>query len=87
MTDPALIGLIAEVMAKLDTLEAEITELARGREGWLNADQAATYIGAAGRERIYDLARQGDIPVHRDGRRLLFRPSEIDNYIEGSRFE
>ncbi len=84
MTDPAQIALMAEVIAEMRDLKAEITELAQGRQGWMNADQAATYIGAAGRERIYDLAREGHIPVHRDGRRLLFRQSEIDAYIEKS---
>ncbi len=84
MTDPALIALFAEMMSKLDHLEAEITELAQGRQGWMNADQAATYLGSASRAHVYDLAARGHIPVHRDGRRMLFRKSEIDAYIERS---
>lgn len=83
MTDPAQIALMAEVIAEMRELKAEVAELAQGREGWMNADQAATYIGGASRERIYDLAREGQIPVHRDGRRLLFRQSDLDAYVTG----
>jgi excisionase family DNA binding protein len=84
MTDPAQIALMAEVIAEMRDLKAEITELAQGRQGWMNADQAATYLGSASRAHVYDLAARGHIPVHRDGRRMLFRQSEIDDYIEKS---
>lgn len=83
MTDPAQITLIAELIAEVRELKAEIAELANGRGRWLNADQAGSYIGGASRERIYDLASQGDIPVHRDGRRLLFRQADLDAYVTG----
>jgi Helix-turn-helix domain len=51
---------------------------------WLNVDQAAEHI-AAPPSRIYDLVQRRAVPVRRDGERLLFKPSDLDDYLEGAR--
>ena len=50
---------------------------------WLDADAAADYL-ATSRGRIYDLVQLGKLQPHRDGRRLLFRRSGLDSYLEAS---
>ena len=46
-------------------------------EGWLGVQGAARYL-ACPVSRIYDLVSLGRITPHRDGRRLLFRRSDLD---------
>ncbi len=49
---------------------------------WLDADGAAAHL-ATSRGRIYDLVQLRKLTPRRDGRRLLFRPDELDAYLEG----
>jgi excisionase family DNA binding protein len=51
---------------------------------WLSVEQAAEYIGNAPTSRVYDLVQRGALKPHRDGRRLLFKRSDLDDYIEAS---
>lgn len=46
-------------------------------EGWLGVQGAARYL-ACPVSRIYDLVSLGRLHPHRDGRRLLFRPRDLD---------
>lgn len=50
---------------------------------WLNAGEAARYL-ACSRDRLYDLVQLGKLTPHRDGRRLLFRRTDLDAYLEAS---
>lgn len=50
---------------------------------WLGTAQAADYI-AATPGRIHDLVGLRKLTPRRDGRRLLFKRSELDAYIEAS---
>jgi excisionase family DNA binding protein len=50
---------------------------------WLTADQAAAYIGAP-LSRIRTLTMGGDIPTHRDGRRVLYNRDELDQWLTNS---
>jgi excisionase family DNA binding protein len=52
-------------------------------EPWLNAEQAAAYIGDAPISRIYALTSKRAIPFHRNGSRVLFRASELDGFVLG----
>ena len=52
---------------------------------WMNAEEAARHIGGAPVSRVHDLVQQGKLQPYRDGRRLLFKRSELDAYVEGSR--
>lgn len=47
---------------------------------WLTADQAAQYIGAP-ISRIRQLTMGDEIPVHRDGRRVLYHRDELDRWL------
>jgi excisionase family DNA binding protein len=51
--------------------------------GWLDTNGAAEYV-AASTGRIHDLVGLGKLTPARDGRRLLFRRSDLDAYLEGS---
>jgi excisionase family DNA binding protein len=65
-----LVDLLAErVAARLGT-----------RSPWLSADEAAGYL-ACPVSRIRRLTMTGDLPVHRDGRRVLYRREELDDFI------
>lgn len=50
--------------------------------GWLDAKAAADYIGAP-LSRVYALAECNPprIPVHRDGKRLRFKPADLDEWV------
>jgi excisionase family DNA binding protein len=51
---------------------------------WLNTADAADYI-AAKPGRVHDLVQLGKLQPRRDGRRLLFRRSDLDDYLEADR--
>jgi excisionase family DNA binding protein len=53
---------------------------------WLDVDSAAEYL-ACKPKRLYDLKSQGRIRFARDGSRLLFRRSWLDEYVEGESAE
>lgn len=50
---------------------------------WMSAEQAAEYIGAPV-SRIRQLTMGGQIPVHRDGRRVLYHRDELDQWLMGA---
>lgn len=50
---------------------------------WLSTQQAADYI-AAKPARIHDLTALGKLTPRRDGRRLVFKRSDLDAYLEAS---
>ena len=48
---------------------------------YLDVAAAAEYL-ACPRSRVYSLASAGRIPLRRDGSRLLFRASELDEWLD-----
>jgi excisionase family DNA binding protein len=48
---------------------------------WLNAEDAARYL-ACSRDRLYDLVQLRKLEPGRDGRRLLFKRTDLDAYLE-----
>jgi excisionase family DNA binding protein len=72
---PELVEQIAQRAANL------VVERQPTASPWLDADGAAAYL-ATGRDRIYDLVQLGKLDPCRDGRRLLFRPDDLDAYLE-----
>ena len=74
--------------ALLDEIAADPEALARLREltggdaveAWVGVEQAAEHLGCK-RQRIYDLVHADRIPHRRDGTRLLFRLSELDESL------
>lgn len=67
-------GRVAELVAE------QLRPPAAPPSPWLNVDEAAEYLRCAPK-RIYDLVSQGRLPAHRDGKRLLFRREELDEYL------
>ena len=51
-----------------------------GSEPWIGVEEAATHIGAS-KHRVYALCSARRIPHERDGSRLLFRKSELDEWV------
>jgi excisionase family DNA binding protein len=71
--------------AGVERLADAIARRLEGRIGtgdtpWLDADQAAAYISAP-ISRIRQLTMGGEIPVHRDGRRVLYNRDELDRWL------
>jgi len=48
---------------------------------WLDIDEAAEHLRTK-RQRLYDLVSTGQLKPAKDGRRLLFRRSVLDRYLE-----
>jgi excisionase family DNA binding protein len=62
----------------------ELVDDGRGPEPWVDVGQAAEHLGCK-RQRIYDLVHQRAIPHRKDGSRLLFRRSELDDWLDDKR--
>jgi excisionase family DNA binding protein len=78
---------IAEIRASTEAIEALTNRSAdRGRgtrltaSPWLNATEAAAYLRCPV-SRVRKLTMTGELPVHRDGRRVLFHRAELDTFI------
>lgn len=71
-----------ELVEHLAGLVAErVAELVPNRpEPYLDVEAAAEYL-AAPRSRMYELVERRAVAVSRDGRRLLFRPADLDAYL------
>lgn len=72
----------------LDRLAAMLAPRLAGRleqdtsaSPWMNAEDAARYL-ACDRGRLYDLVQLRKLEPRRDGRRLLFKRSDLDAYLE-----
>ncbi len=76
ITDDLIEAIASRVAAILASAQQD-----SGPDQWLDAARAAEYL-ACPKSRIYDLIQLGKLEAHRDGRRVLFRRSELDRYIE-----
>lgn len=74
-----------ELLEQLAALVAErvAAELGSSREPWMTAEEAMVYLSCP-RSRIDDLVRLRRVRFFRDGRRLLFRRSDLDDALEVS---
>lgn len=54
--------------------------LAQRQSPWMTADDAADYI-AAPLTRVRKLTMTGELPHYKDGRRVLYRRDELDQFI------
>jgi excisionase family DNA binding protein len=80
-----LIDALADAIAvRIGDKCAENTSRETDLSVWMNAEQAASYMGDAPVSRVHDLVQQRKLIPHRDGRRLLFKRAELDAYLEGS---
>jgi excisionase family DNA binding protein len=83
---PAMFGLAvsAEFVEALAHRVAELLRNDVGRatpEPWIGVDAAAAHL-ACKPQRVYDLVSQRRVPFRRDGRRVLFRRSDLDGYLD-----
>lgn len=72
----------------LEAIAARAAELVEDRtvespQPWIGVEEAAEHL-ACKPQRIYDLVSQGRLEHRKDGRRLLFRRSDLDSHLEGS---
>ena len=58
---------------------------AEGRPGLLDKDRARLALGEISRQTLDRLRRRGELADVRIGRRVFFRPEDIDDYIERRR--
>lgn len=65
-----------------DDLAALITGIQRVSSPWLSAASAAAYLDCPV-SRIRKLTMTGDLPVHREGRRVLYRREDLDEFVRG----
>lgn len=72
----------AELIERVAERAAEIlSERGRDEDCWFDVGEAAAYLKCP-MSRIYALTSAGKIPHHHDGARLLFRRSELDEWVE-----
>jgi excisionase family DNA binding protein len=71
---------IAQRAAALVKQEMERAGLKR-EEPYMDVERTAEYLGGCKPQRIYDLVYAGEIPHGRAGRRLVFRRSELDEWV------
>lgn len=76
---PELVDAIAAAVAERIV---DLQPLAPAADAWIDADEAAAYIGKS-KDRVYDLAQSGALRHGRDGRSLLFRRCDLDDYLLG----
>lgn len=74
-------GELVEQIAKRAAVIA--TQLGPEAPPWLDTKGAAEHL-ACGTDRIHDLVQLGRLHPRRDGRRLLFRPADLDAYLEAN---
>ena len=80
---------IALTDEQLEVIAERVAELLAERspaaaDGYLDSDEAAEYLGCS-RGRVHDLVQVGKLEPRRDGRRLRFRRSDLEHYLEASR--
>jgi excisionase family DNA binding protein len=73
---PDLIDAIARRVAEL----LDPSPRSQDGEPWIGVVAAAGHL-ACKPQRIYDLVSQRRLPFRRDGRRVLFRRSDLDGYL------
>jgi excisionase family DNA binding protein len=80
-------GFLDELADRVAQRLADRTRPSPEPREYLTVDEAADYIRAPSRQRIYDLRSMGRLGRYGDGRKALVRRSELDAYLtsEGGR--
>ena len=59
---------------------------AEPQDGWMNVDELREYHpDHPARSTVYEWVGRKAIPVHKDGKKLRFKRSEIDDWLDGGR--
>lgn len=82
------VEIVEYIAARVTELLADEVRATDAAAAWLDVAAAAQHLGYAtkgrrGRQRIYDLVSQRRLRFAKDGSRLLFRRSWLDDYLEG----
>ena len=82
VSPPLALELPPELLEHLAERAAAIVaeRLEPAAEPWIGVEQAAEHL-AAPVSRVYALASAGRIPLERDGSRLMFKRSELDEWV------
>lgn len=84
---------VLELKQEISGLKTLITGLIHNTaedntDQWMNIDQLRSYHpDRPARSTIYDWVCQNRIPVHKDGKKLRFLKSEIDQWLSGSKIK
>ena len=60
--------------------------LAFQKKEWMNIREASIYTGL-GVQKLRDVTATGDIPAYKPGRDLLYKKSDLDEWIEQSKMD
>jgi excisionase family DNA binding protein len=75
------VDLTAEVLERIAERAAELlAERGAAASAWLDVNEAAAYLRCP-TSRIYALTSGRSIPHYHDGSRLLFRRTELDEWV------
>jgi excisionase family DNA binding protein len=87
LSNGALAVTITFTEAQLDLIADRVTARLQPRpervSPWLDTKGAAAHL-ACGVDRVHDLVALRKLTPRRDGRRLLFKRSDLDAYLEAS---
>lgn len=75
------VSVAEEARVRLDPQDLEaIIRAVRVQSPWLSAEEAADYLRCPV-SRIRKLTMTRELPCHRDGRRVLYRRSDLEGFI------
>lgn len=68
---------LEEAVAVLKAAEPE-----QSITGFINSKDACKFLGGIGRTHLWHLTRQEGLPVHHLGKRILFSPKELADFVQ-----
>lgn len=83
---PQTLALILNKVEKLETLLQNNQSTVEPADRWLNLQELCNYLpDHPAKQTVYGWIAQRSIPYHKTGKKLQFRQSEIDEWIQASR--
>lgn len=85
---PAMVSELQKEIRNLSVMVCKIidTEKPGSKDGWMNIDEFRAYHpDHPAKPTIYEWVGKKIIPVHKDGKKLRFKKSEIDEWLDGGR--
>ena len=83
---PQAVSLLISEVKELKTLLCNYNNTVVPSDSWFNLQELCEYLpDRPARQTVYGWIAQRAIPYHKTGKKLQFRKSEIDEWIQGSR--
>lgn len=83
---PQTLALILDKVEKLETLLQNNQSTVEPVDRWFNLQELCNYLpDHPAKQTVYGWIAQRSIPYHKTGKKLQFRQSEIDEWIQASR--